>query len=145
MATRSTNKSAKARGSKTKRAGRLTARTAQRFLGQYKEAWEARNADQAANLFTRDAQYWENPFGPPILGREAIREYWKSATSKQEDIHFKVRNSFLQKYSFAIDWKCAYRSLPGGERRELAGIMIAEFYGGQVRTFRECWLRRDVG
>lgn len=144
MATRSTNKSAKARGSKTKRAGRLTASAAQRFLAQYKEAWEARNADQAANLFTRDAHYWENPFGPPIVGREAIREYWKSATGNQEDIHFSVRNSFHQKYTLAIDWKCAYRSLADGARRELAGIMIAEFYGDQVRTFRECWVRRTL-
>lgn len=144
MATRSTKNSAKAGGSKTRRPGRLTPGAAERFQAQYKEAWETRNADLAASLFTRDAHYWENPFGPPIVGREAIREYWKSATSKQEDIHFSVRNYFHQKYALAIDWKCAYRSLPSGERRELAGIMIADFYGGQVRTFRECWVRRTL-
>ena len=31
---------------------------------------------------------------------------------------------------------------PSGERRELAGILIADFYGQQVRSFRECWHRR---
>lgn len=144
MTTRPEKKLAKASGSKTKRAGRVTAGTAQRFLAQYKEAWESRNADLAASLFTRDAHYWENPFGPPIVGREAIREYWKAATGKQEDIHFSVRNFFHQKYSLVIDWACAYRSVADGARRELAGIMIADFYGDQVRTFRECWVRRTL-
>jgi len=144
MATRSTKKRAKAGSSKTRRPGRLTAGAAERFLAQYGEAWESRNADLAASLFTRDAHYWENPFGPPIVGREAIREYWEAATGKQEDIHFSVRNSLHQKYTLVADWVCAYRSLSDGARRELAGIMIAEFYGDQVRTFRECWVRRTV-
>ena len=144
MTTRPEKKAAKTSGSKTKRAGRLTAGTAQRFLAQYQEAWETRNADLAASLFTRDAHYWENPFGPPIVGREAIREYWKAATEKQQDIHFSVRSSLHQKYTLVADWVCAYRSLPSGEGRELAGMLFSDFYGDQVRTFRECWLRRTV-
>ena len=144
MATRSTKKTTKAGGSRTRRPGRLTAGAAQRFLAQYKEAWETRDADLAASLFTRDAHYWENPFGPPIVGREAIRAYWKAATEKQEDIRFSVHNSLHQKYTLVADWICAYRSLPGGERRELAGMMFADFYGDQVRTFRECWVRRTL-
>ncbi|MFB3920587.1 MAG: nuclear transport factor 2 family protein [Terriglobia bacterium] len=142
MATRS----GKGEGSRatSPRRGRLTASGAVRFLKLYKEAWETRNADLAASLFTRDAHYWENPFGPPIVGREAIRAYWVAATEKQKDIQFSVRDSFFQKFALAIDWRCLYTSLPSGEHRELAGIMIADFYGGQVRTFRECWLRRNV-
>lgn len=144
MTTRPEKKAAKTGSSKTKRAGRLKGSAAKRFLAQYKEAWETRNADLAASLFTRDAHYWETPFGPPIVGREAIRGYWKAATEKQQDIRFSVRNSLHQKYTLGAEWNCAYRSLPSGERRELAGILTAEFYGDQVRTFRECWVRRTV-
>jgi hypothetical protein len=144
MTTPSGKKPAKASGSKAKRAGRLAAGNARRFLAQYREAWESRNADLAASLFTRDAHYWENPFGPPIVGREAIRSYWKAATEKQQDIHFSVHSSLHQKYTLVADWVCAYRSVSDGARRELAGMLFADFYGDQVRTFRECWLRRTV-
>ena len=117
-----------------------------RFLGtaltQYKEAWETRDADLAATLFTRDAHYWENPFGEAIVGREAIRAYWQAATDTQEDIHFKVGNAFHHKYTLVAEWTCDYRHRPTGELRELAGIMFADFYGVQVRTFREYWHRR---
>jgi len=121
---------------------RLTVSTARNFLARYKEAWETRDADLAASLFTRDAHYWENPFGEAIVGREAIRAYWQAATGKQEDIHFDVRNSFHHRYTLVAEWTCRYQDKLSGEHRELAGMMLADFYGDQVRTFREYWHRR---
>jgi ketosteroid isomerase-like protein len=115
---------------------------AKKFLAQYKEAWESKNADLAASLFTRDAHYWENPFGAAIVGREAIHGYWQAATREQEDIQFAVKSCFHQKYTLVAEWTCGYSHRPSGERRELAGMMFADFYGGQVRTFREYWHRR---
>ena len=121
---------------------RLGAPAAKRFLARYKEAWESRNADLAASLFTRDAHYWENPFGGAIVGREAIRAYWQAATGTQDDIHFAVTNSFHHAYTLVAEWTCAFKRQPGGEQVELAGMMFADFYGDQVRIFREYWHRR---
>ena len=122
--------------------GQLKASAAKRFLAQYQEAWETRRADLAASLFTRDAHYWENPFGEAIVGREAIRAYWQAATDSQENIHFAVKSSFRHKYTLVAEWTCNYKHRPTGERRELAGMLFADFYGDQVRTFREYWHRR---
>ena len=115
---------------------------ANRFLAQYKEAWETKNADLAALLFTRDAHYWESPFDEPIVGREAIRAYWKGATDTQQDIRFTVRDSFTVGHTLVAEWSAAYQHKPSGERRELAGALLADFYGEEVRTFREYWHRR---
>jgi len=120
----------------------LASATARKFLARYQEAWETRNAALAASLFTRDAHYWENPFGAPIIGREAIRVYWEAAIHAQEEIYFEVKNSFLHRFTLVAEWTCKYKYRPSGERRELAGILIADFYGQQVRSFRECWHRR---
>jgi ketosteroid isomerase-like protein len=123
-------------------ARRLTASSARKFVARYKEAWETRNADLAASLFTRDAHYWETPFGEAIVGREAIRAYWQGATATQEDIHFAVTHSFHHAFTLVAEWTCTYKRRPGGEQVELAGMMFADFYGDQVRTFREYWHRR---
>jgi ketosteroid isomerase-like protein len=88
--------------------------TARKFLNRYQEAWETRNADLAASLFTRDAHYWENPFGAPIIGREAIRVYWEAATHAQEEIHFEVKNSFHHHFTLVAEWTCKYRYRVGG-------------------------------
>lgn len=64
----------------TKRAQQpLSTSDATDFLIKYKEAWETRNADLAAGLFTRDAEYKQDPFSAAIVGREAIHDYWAGA------------------------------------------------------------------
>ncbi len=133
-------------GPKPRAAGRGTAparrAAARRFLERYKKAWETRDAALAASLFTRDAHYWETPFNEVAVGREAVRSYWQRATEKQEHIRFSVGHHYLTRYHLVAEWICHYTDKGSGERRELAGVLLADFYGGQVRTFREYWHRR---
>ena len=122
----------------------LHASDAKEFVAKYKKAWETRDADLAASLFTRDARYKETPFSEPIIGREAIHDYWASATAQQEDIHFAVTNSFHTGYVLIVEWTCTYRDRATGKRRELADMFFADFYGNQVRAFREYWQSRSL-
>jgi len=137
-------KSATAPAAKPVRQESLHARDASHFLEKYKKAWETRDADLAASLFTRDARYKENPFGEPIIGREAIHDYWAAATPGQEDIHFAVTNSLHAGYVLIAEWTCAYRDRSSGHPRQLAGMFFADFYGNQVRAFREYWQSRAL-
>ena len=124
------------------RQGILSASDAKQFLKKYKQAWETRDADLAASLFTRDARYKENPFGEPIIGREAIHDYWAGATAQQEDIRFTVTNYLHTGYVLIAEWTCQYRDRSSARPRELAGMFFADFYGNQVRAFREYWQSR---
>jgi len=127
-----------------KQQAKLQASVAKEFLEKYKKAWETRDAGLAASLFTRDVRYKENPFGDPISGREAIRHHWAGASRQQEDIHFTVTNSLHMGYFLVAEWTCSYRDRATGKRRELAGMFFADFYGTQVRTFREYWQSRAL-
>lgn len=59
-----------------------------RWVRGYIKAWETRDADAAAALFTPDAIYEEIPGVPErtFTGREAIRQYWRDVTADQSDI-----------------------------------------------------------
>jgi hypothetical protein len=59
------------RRNRTRSAATVSTSDATEFLIKYKEAWETRNADLAVGLFTRDAEYRQDPFGSAIVGREA--------------------------------------------------------------------------
>jgi hypothetical protein len=117
----------------------LTAIDVKHFLANYKKAWETRNPDLAAGLFTRDAEYKQDPFGSAIVGREAIHDYWAGATGQQEDIHFTVGTVIQCGYMLAAEWTCTYQDRSSGEKKELAGMLLADFYGKQVRHFSEYW------
>jgi len=123
----------------------LTVNDAKHFLANYKKAWETRDPDLAAGLFTRDAQYKQDPFGSAIVGREAIHDYWAGATGRQDDIHFTVGTVIQCGYMLAAEWTCTYQDRGRAEKKELAGMLLADFYGKQVRHFREYWHSRKVG
>ena len=130
------------RATTTQRQQPLTASDVKHFLAKYKKAWETRNPDLAAGLFTRDAQYQQDPFGEAVVGREAIHDYWAGATGRQEEIHFNVGAFVRSGYLLAAEWTCTYQDRSSGEKMELAGMFLADFYGKQVRRFREYWLSR---
>lgn len=67
---------------------------AKRFLAAYKQAWEKKDAELAAHLFTRDAHYWEDPFARPIVGREGVYTHWKKFTHSTDHIHFHVHHFY---------------------------------------------------
>lgn len=133
------NDAATKRATKPMQQKALTTRDARDFLAKYKKAWETQNPELAAGLFTRDAQYKQDPFGEAIVGREAIHDYWAGATGRQEDIHFTVGTYIQSGYLLAAEWTCTYQDRSSGDKKELAGMLLADFYGKQVRRFREYW------
>lgn len=122
----------------------LTAKDVQHFLSNYKKAWETQDSELAAGLFTRDAQYKQGPFTPAIVGREAIHDYWAAATARQIDIHFTVGSVIQRGYLLAAEWRCTYQERSTSQNKELAGMLFADFYGKQVRHFREYWQSRTL-
>jgi hypothetical protein len=58
------------------------------WLDAYKLAWETRDQEAAANLFTANATYHETPFDEPARGREGILDYWSDVIRTQETIEF---------------------------------------------------------
>ncbi|MFQ5926425.1 MAG: nuclear transport factor 2 family protein, partial [Terriglobia bacterium] len=115
-----------------------------KFLESYGKAWETRDGELAASLFTEDATYQEEPFGEALVGREAIRAYWQNATSTQREIEFFAGEPVVSGTVVIAEWRCRYRHVASGKRRELRGVLLAEFAGEKVRVFREYWVRREL-
>jgi hypothetical protein len=42
----------------------------------------------------------------------------------------------------AAEWTCTYQDRSSEVKKELAGMLFADFYGKQVRHFREYWHSR---
>ena len=58
------------------------------WLDAYGQAWENRNPETAAALFTEDGSYQVMPFLEPMLGRKAIFQHWSEVARTQENIRF---------------------------------------------------------
>jgi hypothetical protein len=110
------------------------------WLSRYKSAWETRDPQVAAKLFTEDARYYETPFSAPFSGRENIYRYWSDVPLKQENIDFTYHILAVIGASGIAHWQARFNRLPSCEPVALDGVLQATFVDpGLCRIFRGWW------
>jgi uncharacterized protein (TIGR02246 family) len=118
----------------------LTAESLTAWLARYERAWEQRDPDQAAALFTSDAPYFEKPFDPPKIGRAGIREYWATVTADQRDVDFRSQVVAVTGQTGIARWAANLTLASNGARVELDGVFLLTFDGsGLCSELREWW------
>lgn len=110
------------------------------WLARYGAAWEARDAEAAAALFTAKATYHEMPFDAPMVGLDGIRDYWRRVTADQRDIHFRARPIVVSGNTAVAEWGATFRVESSGATIDLDGVFILEFdSAGRCTSLREWW------
>lgn len=113
------------------------------LLLTYGRAWESRDAELVLTLFTDDASYQESPWSQPMVGKDAIRQYWLPVTSTQREIHFELGDVHICHDRVYAEWRCRYLRTTSGKPFELRGILILELRDGRIARLHEYWLRRE--
>lgn len=112
------------------------------WLEGYRAAWEERDPDAAAALFTDDASYREQPYHEPFLGKAGVRDYWASVTATQADVKFRYGTPVVEgreegrsrMVGHDDQWRCRRdtgRRVPPGFRRpgarsRFAGVLALQ-------------------
>lgn len=114
--------------------------TLTRWLAGYERAWEARDADLAAALFTPEAKYHEMPFETPKDGRAGIREYWSTVTADQRDVDFRYDIIAIDGMRGIAHWHASFTAASADARIELDGVFVLTFdASGLCTELREWW------
>ena len=112
--------------------------TVAEWIDGYRAAWETRDPDAAAALFTEDASYRDTPYSEPALGRDGVRDYWAGVTTTQEDVEFLSGAPVVEGDRAAVEWWVTM--LNGGAEVTLAGEFLLRFdENGLCRELREYW------
>jgi len=122
----------------------LSRRDFQGWLQDYGAAWEGRNPEAAAKLFSDDAHYYWTPFEEPKEGREAIAAAWREATSRQHDVSFSYEILAVVGATGIARWHTSLRRETTNRHAEIDGILLAEFTNDSLcRVFREWWHSKE--
>jgi hypothetical protein len=109
------------------------------WLDAYGRAWEERDAEKAAELFTEDAAYQWGPFGRKLRGRVMIREAWAEAVEDQQNIEFGYEVITATARGGIVRWWCA-ADIPSRKVRETdEGIFRLAFDETGLCTSLEEW------
>lgn len=122
----------------------LTSAKLDAWLGGYREAWEKRDPERAAQLFTESATYREMPFDAPKNGRSGIREYWAGVTADQRDVEFHSQTIAVNGSTGIAHWSAKFKLASTGATIELDGVFVLDFdpKSGLCMTLREWWHER---
>ena len=114
------------------------------WLDAYGKAWETRNPEAAAALFTENGTYQVTPFLEPMRGRKAILEYWSEVARTEEDIRFGyvvlVANGELN----IARWSASFVRVPPGLQTQLDGIFLISLdEEGRCKSLQEWWHKQQ--
>ena len=116
------------------------------WLDAYGRAWQQGDAKAVMTLFAPGASYYETPFDPPVVGLDAIHDYWKAGAGR-------TQAAVLLNYdvlSVAGDvgiahWRATFVRLPARSSVRLDGALAAQFdSAGRCAEFREWWHRQET-
>jgi steroid delta-isomerase-like uncharacterized protein len=114
------------------------------LLRDWDAAWEARDTDALAGMYTEDA-VWEDPTLPaPIRGRAALKHYFAELIRAIPDLSIKQERIFTdpERGAMASQWRLTgtltNRSemltvAPTGDRVDMTGVAVATLEGDKVR------------
>ncbi len=103
-------------------------------------AWEQRDAAAAAELFSADVIYAENPFDQPLRGRAAVRDYWQAELAQHDQVQFRFEIIATTASGGVIHWHTTLRRPLTGAPVALDGIIVVELDAAeQCRSLREWW------
>ena len=123
----------------------LTYEHFQRWMETYGRASAENDPRSSANIFARNAAYYETPFAEPIIGREALYEYWNKGaqTLKDKESTFEI---FSVKDNLGIArWQSKFTVITSGKRLALDCLFIVEYdTDGLCQIFREWWHIQEI-
>lgn len=74
------------------------------WIEGYRVAWERRDPEAAARLFTPDATYRSNIVEEAHQGQEGVRAYWQAVTASQSDVRVRMGRPFVDGYRVAVEF-----------------------------------------
>jgi ketosteroid isomerase-like protein len=115
------------------------------LLDRYRRAWETFDGDAWIDLFTKDGEYHEDPFEPPLVGSNALRAYLLQAAEAQDQVEMTVERHWVVAATVLAAWHASYVQRSDRARVRLAGFMTLEIADdGRISRFREWWHRREA-
>jgi hypothetical protein len=123
----------------------LTFTTFDTWLEMYGKASAENNPQASAELFARNAEYYETPFDEHMVRRDAIYKYWEMGAKFFKDKESSYEILFLKDNLGIARWQSKFTYIRSGKRFALDCLFLVEFdRHDKCSAFREWWHLHEV-
>ncbi len=106
------------------------------WVEAYRRAWEERDADAAAALFTDESTYRSNIFEEPHRGPDGVRAYWSGVTAAQREVSVRMGRPIVDGDRVAVEFWTTMEN--DGAEVTLPGCLLLSFdEDGRCRSLHE--------
>jgi len=110
------------------------------WLDTYGKASQENDARASSELFASDARYYETPFDEPMIGREAIYQYWLEGAQALKDKQSTYEVYSVKDHLGIARWHSQFTVVQNGIRMGLDCLFLVAFdEDGLCSEFREWW------
>ncbi len=110
------------------------------WLETYGKASRENDLQASADLFSLDAKYYETPFDEPMIGRDAIYQYWSQGAQRFKDKESSYEIISMEDNLGIARWQSQFTAINSGKRLRLDCLFLVEFdENGLCSVFREWW------
>ena len=112
----------------------------QKWLDAYGKASKENDPKASAELFAQNAEYYETPFAEPMVGKDAIYQYWDMGARNLKDKEFCYEILALNGNVGIARWQATFVNVCAGNQITLDCVFLVEFdENRKCRLFREWW------
>ena len=112
------------------------------LLERFGKAWESGDAAEMAAVFAEKGVFVPDLHGNPVVGRDAVAEYWKDIPYEQSEVSFRSGEIHVAGPWFAAEFKCTFRRRRTGDPMDVRGALFCETEEGEITEMRMYWQRR---
>ena len=118
----------------------LTQEVFQAWMESYVKASRENNPQASAESFAGNAKYYETPFDEPMIGRDAIYQYWSQGAQRFKDKESSYEIISMEDNLGIARWQSQFTAINSGKRLRLDCLFLVEFdENGLCSVFREWW------
>jgi ketosteroid isomerase-like protein len=111
--------------------------SAGRLLERYARAWMDHDGDAFLELHAPDAESVEDPFEPPLVGHNALRQGLLAAAEVEEQVEFTFERHWVVAPTVLAAWHASYIDRDSRARVRMAGFATFELADdGRIRRAR---------
>ncbi|MGE5265430.1 MAG: nuclear transport factor 2 family protein [Acidobacteriota bacterium] len=115
---------------------------ARQWLDALASAWQNKDSDGMAALFTPDATEQVDPFQTPIHGRENLRKGFEWWMKDHRDVHIAFGKVDVIGQRFYAEVDARWTNTSSGENFQERGLLVCDMQADLVRAMREFWKTR---
>jgi hypothetical protein len=115
------------------------------FLARYAQARCTWDGDAFIDLHAPDAESADDPFEPPLVGHNAIRQNLLEASDFEEQVELTFERHWVVPPTILAVWHASYVNRHTRARVRFAGFVTFEVaHDGRIRRTRFWYNRREV-